>query len=98
MWKRVGLMLLVPWLWIAPVPAAEQFALEVDGLACPFCAYGVEKRLSALDGVKAVETELGRGRVVVTLAEGKTLTEAAARKAIKDAGFTLKGFRRMSPE
>lgn len=98
MQKRIWLMLLVPWLWIAQLPAAEQFALEVDGLACPFCAYGIEKRLSAIDGVQGVETELSRGRVVVTLAEGKSLTEAVARKAVEEAGFTLKGFGRMSPE
>ena len=25
---------------------AAEYVLSVDGLACPFCAYGIEKRLS----------------------------------------------------
>ncbi len=94
--KWFWLLLAVPALWTSQVFAAERYVLEVDGLACPFCAYGVEKRLSAVDGVKSIDTEIKSGRVVVTLSEGKNLTEAAARKAVEDAGFTLKGFSKAS--
>ncbi len=67
----------------------NQYALAVDGLACSFCAYGVEKTLSAIEGVESVETDVKSGQVLVTLAEGKTLSEEVARQAVKDAGFTL---------
>lgn len=96
--KWFWLLLAVPALWASPALAAERYVLEVDGLACPFCAYGVEKRLSAVEGVESIDTDIKSGRVVVTLAEGKALTEAAARKAVKDAGFTLKGFSRSTAE
>ena len=77
----------------AAFAGGNHYALAVDGLACPFCAYGIEKRLSAIDGVESVETDVRSGQVVVTLAEGKTLSEEAARQAIKDAGFTLRSLK-----
>ena len=77
----------------AAFAGGNQYALAVDGLACPFCAYGIEKRLSAIEGVESVETDVKSGQVVVTLVEGKTLSEEAARQAIKDAGFTLRSLK-----
>lgn len=68
------------------------YKLEVAGLACPFCAYGIEKRLNALDGVEKVETHIEEGTVVVTMKDGAALDEAKAREAVKGAGFTLDGF------
>lgn len=68
------------------------YTVEVDGLACPFCAYGIEKRLLALEGVQTVETEIKSGAVIVTMQPGSTLDEDAARKAVEAAGFTLRGF------
>lgn len=66
------------------------YQLRVDGLACPFCAYGVEKKLGALEGVQSVETNLKDGVVIVTMQDGAALDEATARKAVKEAGFSLR--------
>ncbi len=77
----------------AAFAGGNQYALAVDGLACPFCAYGIEKRLTAIEGVESVETDVKSGQVIVTLVEGKTLSEEAARQAIKDAGFTLRSLK-----
>lgn len=77
----------------AAFAGGNQYALAVDGLACPFCAYGVEKRLSAIEGVESVETDVRSGQVVVTLAEGKILSEEVARQAVRDAGFTLRSLK-----
>ncbi len=68
------------------------YTVEVDGLACPFCAYGIEKRLLALEGVQTVETDIKSGAVTVTMQPGSTLDEETARKAVEAAGFTLRGF------
>ncbi len=82
-------------LWSGGVQAgAHRYAATVDGLACPFCAYGVEKKLSALDGVKKVEIDIERGVVLITVEENRALTEDAVRAAIAEAGFTL---RRLEP-
>lgn len=72
--------------------SGASYELRVDGLACPFCAYGIEKRLNAVKGVETFETNIGEGTVVVTMEEGATLDEAMAREAVRDAGFTLRGF------
>ena len=73
----------------------NQYALAVDGLACPFCAYGVEKQLTAIEGVESVETDVKSGQVVVTLIEGMTLSEDTARQAVEDAGFTLRALKQI---
>lgn len=74
-------------------PAAPPaYTLRVDGLACPFCAYGIEKKLSAIAGVKTIDVDIARGTVTVTMTEDATLDEAAATAAVEAAGFGLGGF------
>ncbi|MBL4750175.1 MAG: heavy-metal-associated domain-containing protein [Amylibacter sp.] len=77
--------------------AGQTYSLQVDGLACPFCAYGIEKQLLSVDGVQDVVVDLNAGSVQVTMQDGSTLNQATAKQAVKDAGFTLKGFNR-APE
>jgi len=72
--------------------APPAYKLRVDGLACPFCAYGIEKQLSKLEGVARVDVDIEKGGVTVRLNEGATLDEAAAKAAVKRAGFTLRAF------
>jgi mercuric ion binding protein len=91
--KRVGLVLALA------VPGATSafaeshlYRLYVDGLACPFCAYGVEKQVGGLENVETVDILINEGIVAVTMASGKTLDEASARRAVSDAGFTLREF------
>ncbi|MBI1330933.1 MAG: copper chaperone [Alphaproteobacteria bacterium] len=72
--------------------APARYKIVVDGLACPFCAYGIEKKLNAIDGVRNVQTDIASETVTVTMAPGKTLDKAAAARAIKDAGFTMHDF------
>ncbi|MEW5707516.1 MAG: heavy-metal-associated domain-containing protein [Pseudomonadota bacterium] len=76
--------------------AGPSYRLQVDGLACPFCAYGIEKKLRALDGVDKVKVDLEGGQVVVTMKDGATLAEDTVRRAVKDAGFTLRAFEQTS--
>ncbi len=68
----------------------EVYALYVDGLACPFCAYGIEKELAGLDGVEKVEVDINKGVVVVTAAKGARIPAASLRQAVDNAGFTLR--------
>ena len=72
--------------------APAQYQLRVDGLACPFCAYGIEKELNRTDGVESIRIDINAGTVTVTMAEGATMTEAQASRIVEDAGFTLGGF------
>lgn len=93
------LLLLAATLFSLPASAADtQYRLGVKGLACPFCAYGIEKRLNKVDGVTDVQVNVGAGVVRVTMEEGGTLTEERARKAVREAGFTLGSFARAEGE
>ena len=72
--------------------ASAVYSLKVDGLACPFCAYGIEKKLSAIDGVEDIKVDIKEGQVIVTMADGRSLSEQRARQAVTKAGFTLRAF------
>ena len=67
-----------------------QYNLRVDGLACPFCAYGIEKKFIQTEGVKTVDIDLQNGLVIVKTTGGKTFTENRLKQIINDAGFTMK--------
>ncbi|WP_275288880.1 heavy-metal-associated domain-containing protein [Halomonas elongata] len=68
------------------------YQVKVDGLACPFCAYGIEKQLNKIAGVEVLETDIEGGRVIVTMDDGQTLDESQVEQAVDRAGFTMKGF------
>ncbi|MBI1285476.1 MAG: copper chaperone [Thiobacillus sp.] len=77
--------------------AAEKnttYAFQADGLACPFCAYGIEKQVLKLKGVVAVNTDVASGKVVITVRKGATLDEAQVDDAVKRAGFTMRAFQK----
>jgi len=82
------------------VPAAvfaaqTHYRLQVDGLACPFCAYGIEKQLTRTDGVKDINVDINAGTVTVTMADGTKMSKSQADRIVKDAGFTLRGFTKL---
>lgn len=79
---------------LAEAPSGPVYALHVDGLACPFCAYGIEKHVNRIEGVKSTSIDIKDGLVTVVMEEGKTLDEATAKRAVKAAGFTLRSFER----
>lgn len=90
--KKLSLLFAVLVFSTAVMAGDNRYVLGVDGLACPFCAYGIEKRLNKVDGVTDVQVDVGESLVHVTMQEGKTLTEDGARQAVDEAGFTLRSF------
>ncbi len=56
---RTGLVLaLMSFAATTAVADSHVYKLYVDGLACPFCAYGVEKKVGGLTGVETVEIDI----------------------------------------
>ena len=89
--KKSILLTLITLLWSATLFAAgTQYNLRVDGLSCPFCAYGIEKKLIRTEGVESVIFDLEKGFVIVKVEEGVTLTEGQLKQLVDDAGFTLR--------
>jgi copper chaperone CopZ len=87
-----ALALLLP---MTAFAAQTQYRLQVDGLACPFCAYGIEKELTKTEGLESIDIDINAGTVTVTMAEGAAMTKAQADRIVKDAGFTLSGFEKI---
>ncbi len=69
--------------------SASEFTLRVDGMACPFCAFGIEKKLLKVPGVEELNILIDEGKIVLTLAAGAELDVPALHKAVRNAGFTL---------
>ena len=65
----------------------QKISIKVEGLYCPFCAYGLEKQLKKLNGFKKVEVNLKHGVAELHIKPGVTVTDAAIQTAVEDAGF-----------
>ncbi len=62
--------------------------IEIKGLACPFCAFGMEKELKTISGVDSVHIELKKGLAFITTQIKQQPTREGLEKIIIDAGFT----------
>ena len=75
------------------VPAFAEIktvSLHVDGMFCPFCALGLEKKLKKVEAVSTVDVHLKKGVADVTLKPEAAFDLKDFQKAVKKAGFTLK--------
>jgi len=75
--------------------AQTKYVISVDGLSCPFCAYGLEKKLKKVKDVESVTIDLNEGEVVVIAKAGATIKEESLRKAVHDAGFTVSSLKQI---
>ena len=72
----------------APTGSQKQAVVTVQGMQCPFCAYGIKKHLAKLPGVTRVDVELAKNQAIVTFAPAAKVTDAQIQQAIRKAGFT----------
>jgi copper chaperone CopZ len=87
-----GLFLILVFLFSSAFPLyaqgnTQKIFIKVEGLYCPFCAYGLEKQLKKLNGFKKVEVNLKHGVAELHINPGVTVTDAAIQTAVEDAGF-----------
>ena len=88
-WKHVGLTLLATAIFVAPAWAqVESATVAVDGLACPFCAYGVEKRLKKVGGVESVRVSFRDNEVTLSAKNNESIAVGEIPQAIQKAGFS----------
>ncbi len=85
----VGLLLIA----FSSLANENNYQLQVNGLACPFCEYNIQKKLSKIEGVSDVTVNLKKGLVNVKMLEGQKLPKTLLKKEITDAGFTLKSIK-----
>ncbi len=66
----------------------DEFKVQVDGLGCPFCAYGLEKTFDEFEGIDDVKIDMETGIMTFTLpADLSVDLEAVSDKVVK-AGYT----------
>jgi len=69
---------------------AEGISIRVDGLTCPFCTYGLEKKLKRLEGAEKIYIDIDKGIAHIQVIEGKNIAEKDLKQAVEDAGFTAR--------
>ncbi len=62
--------------------------IEIKGLACPYCAYGMEKELKKVSGVDHVDIELKTGLAYISTPIEQKPSAESLQKIITDSGFT----------
>src|ERR1700730_15410049 len=73
---------------------AATFEMTVNGLVCGFCAQGIEKKLKKFPATAEVVVSLEHRLVAVSLRDGQDIADAVLRKALTDAGYTVKAISR----
>ena len=68
----------------------DQFQIQVDGLGCPFCAYGLEKKFKEFKGIKSIEIAIETGDFKFKYPAEKELSMDAVINQVKKAGYTPK--------
>ena len=69
--------------------------LKVNGMVCPFCAYGLEKRLEAIAGIDAVLIRISDGLVQIRTKDDQELTDEVLTDAVRKSGFSLTEIERL---
>ena len=66
----------------------DQFTVQVDGLGCPFCAYGLEKKIKKLKGLKKLKIDMEDGMMTFNYPSEKELTLKSIESLVDEAGYT----------
>lgn len=92
--KRLQIILAATLLAAAASSTAATIEMTVNGLVCAFCAQGIEKKLRKFPATAEVVVNLEHRLVAVALKEGQDIPDADLRKALTDAGYTVKSISR----
>ncbi len=66
----------------------DQFTVKVDGLGCPFCAYGLEKKFKEFEGIDDVKIEMETGIFTFSYPATDALTMEKVEAQVDAAGYT----------
>lgn len=74
----------------------NNFEIRADGLACPYCAYGIEKKFKAIKGVKNIDVDLKKGLVKVSTEKNITFNDKQLTTLFSDSGFTFRSIKKVN--
>ncbi len=66
----------------------DQVQVTVEGLGCPFCAYGLEKKFQELKGIKNVQIEMETGIMTFDFPADKAIAIETIETQVDKAGYT----------
>jgi len=66
----------------------DEITVQVDGLGCPFCAYGLEKKFKEFKGIKNVAIEMETGVMTFDFPAKDSLAIEQIEEKVVDAGYT----------
>ena len=73
---------------------AATIEMQVNGLVCAFCAQGIEKQLRKFPATADVIVSLEHKLVAVALKDGQDIPDTELRRALTNAGYTVKSVQR----
>ena len=86
-----GLLFLVPGTSLSashsPPAGQGKIILSVPGIPGPYCAYGIEKRLLELDGVREVHLLWREEKIRAVIRAGEQVTSPEVQKAVRRADY-----------
>ena len=80
----------------ADTATAATIEMDVNGLVCAFCAQGIEKTLRAFSATTDVVVSLEKKLVALSTKEGQDINDEELKRALTNAGYTVKAIRRES--
>jgi len=66
----------------------DKIEVQVDGLGCPFCAYGLEKKFKELKGIKKVRIDMETGLMTFSYPSEKMIDIETVENQVDKAGYT----------
>jgi copper chaperone CopZ len=72
----------------------ETAVIRVNGLVCDFCVQTVKRMAGQRPEIARADVDLDQGRVTITFKLGQTLSDAALRTLITNAGYAVVGITR----
>lgn len=66
----------------------DQVSVRVDGLGCPYCAYGLEKKIKKLKGIKKIKIDIEEGIMTFNYPSEEKISLATIDQQVADAGYT----------
>ena len=68
--------------------SVDSFEVKVDGLGCPYCAFGLEKSFKGLKGIKNIMIDMETGILTFEYPFEKKLSVEQVGKQVGNAGYT----------
>jgi len=68
--------------------AMDAITIQVDGMGCPFCAYGLEKQIDEMEGVNQFKIQMESGETTFTYPAADSLTIDQLIEKVNQSGYT----------